>query len=70
MKIAIAIVRVRVYLKRTWYSEVFNHELSGLESLKSRLDDIKEQERVYFQYFNAYCLKKMGFLFEAREMLH
>jgi len=42
MRIAISIVRVRVYLKRTWYVEVFNHELSGLDSLKSRLEDINE----------------------------
>jgi hypothetical protein len=38
--------------------------------LKSQLDDITEQERLYLEYFKAYCLKKMGFLFEAREMLH
>jgi hypothetical protein len=25
MRIAISIVRVRIYLKRTWYVEVFNH---------------------------------------------
>lgn len=42
MKIALSIVRIRVYLKRSWYVKVFNHELSGLDSLKSRLEDINE----------------------------
>ena len=64
------IIRIRLQLKRTCYALVWNDSLAALNSLKSQLDDITEQERLYLEYFKAYCLKKMGFLFEAREMLH
>jgi hypothetical protein len=48
---------------------VFDDSLVGLSALISRLDDITEEERLYLEYFKAYCHKKTGFLFEAREML-
>ena len=70
MKIVMQIIKIRVYLKSTLYAEVFNDSLAGLDSLQKRLLDITEEECLYLKYFKAYCLKKMGFLFEAKDLLH
>ena len=68
--IAMNILIFRCKLKRSLNAEVYNHLIPGLESLSSKLEDSTGEERLYLIYFKAYCLKKMGFIYEAKNLLH
>jgi hypothetical protein len=46
-----------------------NESLVSLDKLQAKVEDMTEDEKLYLLYFKAYSLKKMGFLFDAREML-